>query len=162
MILDRTWNKRDQKLIISYVDKAGNRQFYEKYLHHIATYEYDNDGEFETWNNRRCNRVYKDTSDYTPNEFDILEFMYNMPQDIQDKMHAQYFPKIYIFDIETEISDKFPDPELAEQRVTSISLVGPDMSCIVYGLKDMSEEKIRLFQQKVVILHAFYEIKNKK
>ena len=39
MIIDRTWNKREQKLTISYVDKQGNRQFYHKYLHHIKTYE---------------------------------------------------------------------------------------------------------------------------
>ena len=32
MILDRTWNKKEQKLIISYIDKLGNRQFYQKYL----------------------------------------------------------------------------------------------------------------------------------
>ncbi len=148
MILDRTWNKHEQKLIISYIDKLGNRQFYEKYLHHIATYEYDDNGEYETWNGRRCNRVFKDTKDYTPTEFDILEYMYNMPQDLQDKMHAQVFPKLYTFDIETEVSDEFPDPELAKQRVTSISLVGPDMSCIVYGLNTMTQEQIKLFEQR--------------
>ena len=46
MILDRTWNKKDQNLIISYIDKLGNRQFFKKYLHHIKSYEYDDNGEF--------------------------------------------------------------------------------------------------------------------
>jgi hypothetical protein len=32
MILDRTWNKKEQKLTISYIDKQGNRQFYQKYF----------------------------------------------------------------------------------------------------------------------------------
>ena len=33
MIIDRIWNKKEQKLIISYIDKLGNRQFYQKYFH---------------------------------------------------------------------------------------------------------------------------------
>ena len=29
MILNRTWNKKEQKLVVSYIDKLGNRQFYQ-------------------------------------------------------------------------------------------------------------------------------------
>ena len=148
MILDRSWNKKDKKLVISYIDKMGNRQFYQKYFHHIKTYEYDDNGEFETWNGRRCNKVYKDSSNYVPNIFDILEFMYELPEDLNTVMHKQYFPKCYSWDIETEVSDEFPDPELAKQKVTSISLVGPDLSCIVYGLHDMTQEQQDLFKKR--------------
>ena len=148
MILDRSWNKKDKKLVISYIDKMGNRQFYQKYFHHIKTYEYDDNGEFETWNGRRCNKVYKDSSNYVPNIFDILEFMYELPEDLNTIMHKQYFPKCYSWDIETEVSDEFPDPELAKQKVTSISLVGPDLSCIVYGLHDMTKEQQDLFKKR--------------
>ena len=76
MILDRTWNKREQKLVISYIDEAGNRQFHQKYFHHFKTYEYDENGPIETWNNKRARPVFKDTQIYEPNEFDILEYMY--------------------------------------------------------------------------------------
>ena len=81
--------------MISYVDKDGNRKFYQKYLHHIKTYEYDENGEFETWNGRRCNKVFKDTTVYTPNEFDILEYLYELPEELNKEFHAQYFPKLY-------------------------------------------------------------------
>ena len=148
MILDRTWNKKDQKLTISYIDKLGKRQFFSKYIHHIKSYEYDTQGEFETWNGRRANKVFKDTLNYTPNEFDILEFMYELPKDLNSVMHAQYFPKLYTFDIETEISSEFPDPDKAEQKVTAISLVGPDLSCIVYGLHKLNEQQIALFRKR--------------
>lgn len=148
MILDRTWNKKEQKLTISYIDKQGNRQFYQKYLHHIKSYEYDPNGEFETWDGKKCNKVYKDTFDYTPTEFEILEYMYELPTDLNKIMHAQYFPKLYSFDIETEVSLVFPDPDKAEQKVTAISLVGPDLSCIVYGLHNLSQEQIELFRQR--------------
>lgn len=148
MILNRTWNKKEQKLVVSYIDKLGNRQFYQKSFHHIKTYEYDKDGEFETWDGKRCRKIYKDTTNYTPTEFDLLEFMYEMEPEMNIAFHAQYFPKIYTFDIETEVSDEFPDPEIAAQMVTSISLVGPDLSCIVYGLRDMSQESKDLFAQR--------------
>lgn len=148
MILDRTWNKKDQKLTISYIDKLGNRKFYSKHLHHIKSYEYDAQGEYPTWNGRRANKVFKDTTNYTPNEFDILEFMYELPKELRNEMHAQNFPKLYTFDIETEISSEFPDPDKAEQKVTAISLVGPDLSCIVYGLHKLNEDQIALFRKR--------------
>ena len=148
MIIDRNWNKKEQTLTISYVDKLGNRQFYKKYLHHFKTYEYDENGDCENWDGRKCKKVYKDTSTYDPNEFDILEFMYEMDKDVLKMLHAQYFPKVYTFDIETEISDEFPDPSIAAQKVTSISLVGPDMSCIVYGLHNLTLEQKELFRKR--------------
>lgn len=149
MILNRTWNKKEQKLIISYLDKDCNRQFYQKYFHHIKTYEYDVNGEFETWNGKRCRAVYKDTTTYVPSEFDLLEFMYELPTEINKELHAQRFPKIYTFDIETEyVKGVFPDPETAEHRVNSISLVGPDLSCIVYGLHNLNDDSKLLFKNR--------------
>ena len=148
MILDRQWNKKEQKLVISYIDKLGNRQFYQKYLHHFKTYEYDPNGDQLTWDGKKCKKVFKDTIDYVPNEFDILEYMYEMDPEMNKLLHAQYFPKLYFFDIETEISLEFPDPEKAEQKVTSISLVGPDLSCIVYGLHNLNQDQIEVFRQR--------------
>lgn len=148
MIIDRQWNKKDQKLVISYVDKIGNRQFYQKYLHHFKTYEYDDNGEYLNWDGRKCNRIFKDTQTYEPNEFDILEYMYEMDPEVNKMLHAQYFPKLYTWDIETEISDEFPEPSIAAQKVTSISLVGPDMSCIVYGLHNLTESQIQTLRTR--------------
>jgi len=149
MILDRTWNKREQKLVISYIDKEGNRQFYQKYFHHFKTYEYDDRGDIDTWDGRKARKVFKDTTDYTPNEFDILEFMYELPEDLGKEMHAQNFPKLYFFDIETKFDPTtFPDPQTARHQVTSISLVGPDMSCIVYGLRELRQDQIDLLKSR--------------
>lgn len=148
MILDRTFNQKNQQLTITYIDKSGNRQYYQKYLHHIKTYEYNPNGEYITWDNKKCSKVYKPSTTYTPTEFDILEFMYELPEDIQKVMSAPYSPKLYTFDIETEISNEFPDPTIAKQKVTSISLVGPDLSCIVFGLHALQEESIELFKQR--------------
>lgn len=148
MILDRGWNKREKKFIISYIDKQGRRQFFQRYLHHIKTYEYDAHGKLETWNGRRCNAVFKDTQVYDPNEFDLLEYMYELDDDIKKQLYAQNFPRLYTFDIETEFSNDFPYPDRAEYKVTAISLVGPDMSCIVYGLNELGQDSIELFRQR--------------
>ena len=40
MIIDRTWVKRDNRYVISYIDKDGKRAFYQKYLSHWSTYVY--------------------------------------------------------------------------------------------------------------------------
>ena len=60
-------------------------------------------------------------------------------------MGATYSPKLYTFDIETEVTGKFPEPTLAEQKVTAIALVGPDLSCIVFGLHNLSDESKNTF-----------------
>ena len=82
MILDKTWNKKDRKLIVSYIDKQGNRKFWQKHLHHIKTYEYDTNGAYDTWNGKKCNKIFKDTTNYAPNQFDELELFYELPDEI--------------------------------------------------------------------------------
>lgn len=151
MILDRTWNKQNNTLTISYVDKNGDRQFFRKQMHHWKTYEYDKNGEFNTWNGKKCNKVYKDVmTGYTPTEFDVLEYMYELPKEMNELLHAVYTPKVYTFDIETEVSDEFPDPAEAKQKVTAISLVNDKLDCIVYGLHKMSEESIAIFKERYI------------
>lgn len=148
MIIDRTWDKKNKRIIISYIDKNGNRAFHTKYMHHIKTYEYDKNGKKLTWDEKKCSIVYKDANTYQPNEFDMLEYIYELPKEEYDEIMAMRFPRVYFSDIETEISDEFPDPELAEQRVQLISLVGPDLSVMVLGIKPLNDgEKEELKQR---------------
>lgn len=149
MIVDRSWNKKEQKLTISYINSEGKREFYTKYLHHIKTYEYDENGDIDTWNSKKARKVFKDTRNYSPNEFDLLEYMYEMEPDVLKQLHAMNFPKLYTFDIETEfIPGKFPEPEKAEHKVTAISVVGPDLSCIVFGLNRLNSDQVNLFRKR--------------
>ena len=142
MIIDRTFNRKNQKYTISYLDKNGNRAIWQKYLHHWATYEYDDEkGLYDSWNGRKCNKIFKDSTQYSPNEFDQLEFIYQLPKDLLDELSAPRFPRVYFTDIETEIGEGFPYPEDAAERVNLISIVGPDLSVLVLGLKDMNDEQ---------------------
>lgn len=149
MVLDRTWNKWEQKLTISYINSEGKRDFFTKYLHHIKTYEYDDNGDLDTWNNKKCIKVFKDTKNYIPNEFDILEYMYQLEPETLNKFHAMNFAKLYTFDIETKyVKGEFPDSATARHEVTAISVVGPDLSCIVFGLHHLGDSQIDLFRQR--------------
>lgn len=148
MILNKTWNKKNQKLTISYIDKNGGRQFYTKYLNFIESYEYDENGEFMTWDGKKCSKVWKSTKDYVPNEFEFFEYMYNIQPEIRNQLYAQNFPRIAFFDIETEVSNEFPDPWIAAQKVTAISVVNYEMSCIVYGLKKLTDEQIETLRKR--------------
>lgn len=156
MIIDRSWNQKEHRLTISYLDKQGNRKMYIKNLHHWKTYEYNPNGRLDTWNNKKCNAVFKDASTYRPNEFDWLEYMYEMKnkddeKEIYNDLIANNPIRLYTYDIETEFEEGvFPEPELAEQRVTSISLVGPDLSVIVYGLKNMDNIQIDRFRKRYI------------
>lgn len=149
MIIDRTWNKKNQTFYISYLDANGNRKFYSKQMHHWKTYEYNKDGKKLTWNDKKCEVVFKDASKYQPNEFDQLEFMYNLPKELYDEIMALRFPRVYFADIETEISDDdFPEPELANERIQLISLVGPDLSVMILSFKDISTEDKKKFESR--------------
>ena len=148
MIIDRTFNRKNQKYTISYLDKNGNRAIWQKYLHHWATYEYDDKGLYDTWNGRKCNKIFKDSTQYLPNEFDQLEFIYQLPKDLLDELGAPRFPRVYFTDIETEIGNGFAYAELAEERVNLISIVGPDLSVLVLGLKDMNDEQKELLRKR--------------
>ena len=110
-------------------------------MHHWKTYEYDPNGKCLTWDEKKCNVVFKDATKYQPNEFDQLEFLYNLPKDIYDEVMAMRFPRLYFCDLETEIADCFPEPEKAEQRIQLISLVGPDLSVMVLGIKKLEDEE---------------------
>lgn len=149
MIIDRTWNKKNQTYTVSYLDKNGFRRLYSKQIHHWKTYEYDPNGKLETWNGKKCNVVYKDATKYVPNEFDQLEFLYNLPKDIYDELFALRYPKIFYGDIETEIDENsFPEPELAEQRIQLMSLVAPDLSVMVLGIKPLTQEEMEELKQR--------------
>ena len=153
MIINRFWNRFKQQLEISYIDKEGNRQLFIQRLHHWKTYEYDDKGTCETWDGKKCSPVFKDAKTFRPSEFDMLEHIFDMSKSertaqIQQEFYGNYPIRLYTYDIETEVSDEFPDPFIAKQRVTSISLVGPDLSCYVMALKYMNEEQCQRLESR--------------
>ena len=146
MIIDRSWNKNTQNYVVSYLDDKGNRKMWNKYMHHWTTYEFDDNGDLENWDGRKCSKVFKDSHEYSPCEFDQLEMLYRLSDTdpaLLKELHAARSPRTYVFDIETKYMEgQFPDPAKAAFEITAISLVGPDCSCIVYGSHNLTNEQV--------------------
>ena len=154
MIIDRTWNRYRQTYVISYLDENGNRKMWNRYMHHRTTYEYDENGKMMTWDGKHCTKVFKNASEYRPCEFDELEMLYGLEHTdaaFIKELHTARSPRTYYFDIETKYMEgQFPYPEKAEFEIVSISLVGPDGSCIVYGLHDLDASQKQRFKDRYV------------
>jgi DNA polymerase elongation subunit (family B) len=68
----------------------------------------------------------------------LTTFLESLPEEDSNKIFGYNFPKIYFFDIETEVTEGFPEPSKAENQVLTISLVTPEQKIIVMGLKDLT------------------------
>lgn len=135
MILDYNFSKNQNKLNISYITKTGGKNIMSFNVSRFKTYFKTPEGRFENWDGSRCDEKY--TSD--PSKFDIHTYIEELDPKYKDLLNQQYFPKLYCFDIETEISDEFPDPGEAKQPITVISISSPELNTIVLGTRPLSE-----------------------
>lgn len=145
MILDYGYDKNIKQMSISYIDENGNKKIlhYDN-LQRFRTYYYTPSGRYNTWDEAKCD--VKMTSD--PSKFDLKEFIYNLDEETQKKINGKTFPKLYSWDIETQIKSQteFTDPTVADMPVLTISVVAPNLSAIVLGtrtLEDPAVENIR-------------------
>lgn len=86
--------------------------------------------------------VKKSTEKYL-NKWSLYEFIDNLPEEDRAEITALNFPKIQSVDIETEVIDAFPVPEIARERITTIAISTEANSTIVLGWKpiDKAQEK---------------------
>ena len=154
MILDYDYSKDKKQFSISYIKPDGNKEILhfdniQKFLTYYSTPE----GRFMNWDGSRCDTKYT----YKPSRFDIKEFIYNLDNDIQNKLDGKTFPKLYTFDIETRLKDgphgevgmgDFTDPVEADEPIHTISLVSPNMNSVVMGDKPLTEDEIEWVSQQ--------------
>lgn len=149
MILDYKYSRNNKELSISYIDNCGVKQILRfGNLSKIPTYYPHPNGRFMNWDGSRCER--KLTSNISRKEFEIKEFIFNLKNDYQEKLENKTFPKLYSFDIETQIKSKyeFTEPTVADMPILTISIVNPDLNCIVLGTKELSEDDNNGLQDK--------------
>lgn len=141
MLVETQYLSKTKKLVISYVDKTGDIKL--KYYDWPNPMKYvtcdDNDPQkdqtYTYWNGKSIKKV---EVNY-PDRYSIYEFLDNLPEDEKNEIFEFNFPQIYFIDIETEITDGFPDAESADNRVLSISIVYDD-KIILLGLKEMPQD----------------------
>ena len=77
----------------------------------------------------------------SPNKFDFKTFIEEMSPEYKKLLGGRTSPKVYTFDIETKLNENrdFPDPAYAREEITNISIVSPDLNCIVLGTVPLDE-----------------------
>lgn len=74
------------------------------------------------------------------NKFSVAEFIENLPDADRSEITALNFPQVQSIDIETEVIDGFPNPNVARERITTIAVSFEDLSTVVMGWKPLSRE----------------------
>lgn len=140
MILDIEF-RYNSSLRISYFNENGNVEIKDYDIDEIKNWtlcgENDKakDPNFRNWDGKP---VKSQKSKYL-NKWSIYEFIYNNPD--KDILNALNYPKIYSIDIETEVIDGFPNPDIALERITTIAISTQDRNVIVLGWKELEKDK---------------------
>lgn len=139
MILDYDYSYKRREMSISYVDERGYKKLIKRNVDRFKTYRYDDHGDLDTWNGRKCVTAWTNK----PSKFDIKTWIRELDKRDQDLIMGRVFPRVYTFDIETMIApdNSFPEPSEAKMPISTISLVSPEMNTIVLGTRELSEEE---------------------
>lgn len=141
MILDIENN--DGQVIISYFDSEGKIKIKKYDLDECLNWSIcskmdpKRSLEFTNWDGKPVKRV----REKRLNKFSIYEFIDNLPEPEKSEITALNFPKVQSIDIETEVIDAFPIPEIARERITTIAIATEANGTIVLGWKPISKEQ---------------------
>ena len=92
------------------------------------------------------------------NKFSVAEFIENLPQADKEEITALNFPRVQSIDIETEVIDGFPDPEVARERITCIAISSEDNKTLVLGWKELDRDgEAKVFNEHRKYLENFGE-----
>jgi len=136
----------NNKIFVSYYNKEGTVSFKEFNTPLWSWYvcgerDYNKHSKIRNWDGRAVKKV---PSKYF-NKLAMIEFLHNLPEKDQKEIFEPHFPKVYFVDIETEVTDGFPHPEQANNKVTSIAISTPNKEVIVLAIKDINfKEKERI------------------
>lgn len=139
MILDYKYSRKRHQLAVSYIKDNGAKALIKYNMDRFKTYYETPDGKYTNWNGKKCD--VKWTNDL--GDFEIPQFIKELPEEDRKKLLANNLLKLYTFDIETRFSpNEFPDPQTAKFEITAISIVNYKMDCVVLGLKDIKDPEL--------------------
>lgn len=137
MILDYVYNKNKRIFSISYIKENGQKSIMNFNVERFKSYYKTPSGKFDNWDGCKCDVKWTDK----PSTFELKTYMMEMDEKYRKVLEGKVAPKLYTFDIETEISDEFPEPGPAKFPITSISIVNSDCDIIVLGTKKVISEQ---------------------
>jgi DNA polymerase elongation subunit (family B) len=140
MILDIEQTKYDNSVKISYIDKDSKRQLLDIPKREFWYWKYcdkNADREYRSWDNKGVMKFkYKDTDLVDINS--IREYI-NVNEDLSKTLYEFNIPKILFCDIETDVLDGFPNPNIAKEKITAITLCWKEdnqIKTIILGEKE--------------------------
>lgn len=135
MILDYNYNHSKRNFSISYVTERGGKATLNFNVDRFKSYHSKIGGRYTNWDGSACDVKWVDK----PTDFDLKTYLLELPEATKALLNGKTAPKLYTFDIETEISDEFPEPSEAKFPITTISIASPDCNVIVLGTKQLEE-----------------------
>ena len=160
---------RQDDLYVSYFDKDGNVDYIsvptpvEEQFNWEVGDPYESDKTITAWDGKRVKKTKKTDRKYqwnNPNreffrlsKYRIEEILTGRP-DLMAPAREYNRPKKYYIDIETEVTDGFPEADKAQNRVLSIAIANDQNRLYILGLKDMSDEEIYSIEKSV---NEYYE-----
>lgn len=137
MILDYVYNRNKKVFSISYIKENGQKSLLNFNVGRFKSYYKTPSGKFNNWDGCKCDIKWTDK----PSTFELKTYMMEMDEKYRKVLEGKTSPKLYTFDIETEISEEFPEPSIAKFPITSISIVNSDCDIIVLGTKNVTSEQ---------------------
>lgn len=135
MILDYAFNQSKRTLSVSYITETGGKRILNFNVDRFKSYYSTPSGRYKNWDGSQCDVRWVDR----PTTFDLKTYFEEMPETCKELLRGKTTPKLYTFDIETEISDEFPEPSEAKFPITTISVASPDCNVVVLGTKELEE-----------------------
>jgi DNA polymerase elongation subunit (family B) len=100
---------------------------------------------YQTWDGKPVKKV---RSNWL-SKFRVEEFFSTLPQELSDKIFEFNQPNVWFCDIEVEVTEEFPDPNLAATPILTVALVNSKGDVTVTGLKDLSSQQIISIRDKM-------------
>lgn len=137
MILDHYYNKTKRSFCISYINSKGLKELLDINVNKFKSYYSTPDGKFENWDGSRCGEKYVGK----PGIFELKTFINELGEPYKSLLFGKTNPLLYTFDIETEISDEFPEPSQAKFPITTISIANPKCDVMILGTKPIGDSE---------------------
>jgi DNA polymerase elongation subunit (family B) len=146
-------SQKDREIWLSYYNLEGKTRFKTYPLTSDDMYNWEvcregdknADPKIRNWDGRPVKKV----GSRWLGKHRITEYLANLGFSDRELIFGYHFPKTYFIDIEVEVTDKFPEPKLAEMPITAICIVTPARQCIVLATKELSNVEIGKINEKI-------------
>lgn len=158
MIVD--YEYKNKNLIVSYINESGNIKL--KYIPWVNPTKFvtcaNSDPKkhefYTTWDNR----CVKEVSARYPHKFAVYDLLDKLDDEEKRQIFEYQEPNIFFVDIENEILDKRPEPQLAESAIQTISIVNKS-EVMVMGTKELSKDESDSIKSDIDNYFVKYNVK---